>query len=127
MFLGHFFPTNRHKNNCNSRKCVKFPEKDLVDYAVGAPNVFNKHGIVSGAVYLCPNCFRESDDTISLSSDFELTLYGFQFGERFGQTVLAIDIDGDDYDDIVVGAPLHSTKTVSLFFILEIVMYLCLS
>ena len=84
---------------------------------VGAPNVINEQGLVTGAVYLCPNCFRESGDTISLHSGFKLTLNGFQFGERFGQTVLAIDINGDCYDDIVVGAPLHSTDTVISRFI----------
>ena len=77
--------------------------------------MLNNRGIVSGVVYLCPNCFRESEDTMSFhSNNFELTLNGFQFGERFGQTVIAIDINGDCYDDIVVGAPLHSTDSVIL-------------
>ena len=83
----------------------------MVDYAVGAPNVLNENGVLSGVVYLCPNCFRESDDTISIR-DFELTINGYQFGEKFGQTVMTIDIDGDSYDDLIVGAPLHSTDTV---------------
>ena len=83
----------------------------MVDYAVGAPNVINRGGILSGVVYLCPNCFRESVDTISID-DYELTIHGHQFGEKFGQTVMTIDIDGDTYDDLVVGAPLHSTDTV---------------
>ena len=110
--LGNFFPPTLNLNGCTSKDGFKFPERDLVDYAVGAPNVINEQGVVAGAVYLCPNCFRESGDTISLHSGFELTLNGFQFGERFGQTLLAIDINGDCYDDIVVGAPLHSTDTV---------------
>ena len=114
-FLGNFFPSQRQNNNCNSRNCVKFPENDIVDYAIGAPNVMNNRGIVSGVVYLCPNCFRESRDTISFhTGGFELTLNGFQFGERFGHAVISIDIDGDNYDDIVVGAPLHSTDKVIL-------------
>ena len=75
----------------------------------------NKRGIVSGVVYLCPNCFRENGNTISLhTGGYELTLHGFQFGERFGQAVISIDIDGDGYDDIIVGAPLHSTEKVRL-------------
>ena len=115
--LGNFFPPTLNLNGCTPKDGFKFPERDLVDYAVGAPNVINKQGVVAGAVYLCPNCFRESGDTISLHSGFELTLNGFQFGERFGQTVLSIDINGDCYDDIVVGAPLHSTDTVISSFI----------
>ena len=111
IISGNLFPSRLPSNECTTRGCVKFPDNNLVDYAVGAPNVLNENGVLSGVVYLCPNCFMESDDTISIR-DFELTINGYQFGEKFGQTVMTIDIDGDSYDDLIVGAPLHSTDTV---------------
>ena len=111
MITGDFFPTTIHKTKCNSVNCFKYPEKAAVDYAVGAPNVINKNGVLSGVVYLCPNCFMERaiEDRIDINANYEFKLHGYQFGEKFGQTVIAIDVDGDGYDDLVVGAPLHST------------------
>ena len=70
---------------------------------------------MSGVVYLCPNCFDElaTNDELSIHRGYNLKLNGYQFGEKFGQTNLAIDINGDGYDDLVVGAPLHSSNSVS--------------
>ena len=31
-----------------------------------------------------------------------------QVGSKFGATVAAVDITGDDYDEVFVGAPLYS-------------------
>ena len=82
---------------------------------MGAPNVLNQNGVMSGVVYLCPNCFDElgTNDELYIHRGYSLKLHGYQFGEKFGQTNLAIDINGDGYDDLVVGAPLHSSNSVS--------------
>ena len=45
------------------------------------------------------------------SENYELILYGQQFGERFGHSIISIDLNGDGDDDLIVGAPLHTTKT----------------
>ena len=82
---------------------------DAVDYAVGSPNGDSNRNF-GGIVYLCPNCFKEETDFGSLPTNYDLILHGQQFSERFGHTIISIDLDGDKYDDIVVGAPLHSTK-----------------
>ena len=34
-------------------------------------------------------------------------ILGYQFGERFGHSLCATDLNGDGYHDLVVGAPLH--------------------
>ena len=113
---GNFFPTNPHKTECQSSRCIRYPDQDPIDYSVGAPNVLNQNGIMSGVVYLCPNCFNElgTNDELYIHRGYNLKLHGYQFGEKFGQTNLAIDINGDGYDDIVVGAPLHSSNSVSI-------------
>ena len=67
---------------------------------------------MSGVVYLCPNCFEEQQDPFYIPPSYQLILYGYQYGEKFGQTVISIDIDGDNYDDLVVGAPLHANHQV---------------
>ena len=82
-----------------------------VDYAVGAPNPDAYHG----RVYICPNCFEEEDvkryqKTYDINLN-ALELKGHQFGERFGQTICAVDLNGDGYHDLVVGAPLHASTT----------------
>ena len=71
---------------------------------------------MSGVVYLCPNCFNElgTNDELYIHRGYNLKLHGYQFGEKYGQTNLAIDINGDGYDDLVVGAPLHSSNSVSI-------------
>ena len=35
-------------------------------------------------------------------------LEGYQYGEKFGHSLCAVDINGDGYDDLVIGAPFHS-------------------
>ena len=95
-----------------------FKKNSNVDYAVGAPNQYNANGenpTVSGVVYLCENCFDEAEYKMKGKGMKTMILNGTQYGERFGQTIIAIDIDGDGDDDIVVGAPLHAEKVVSMF------------
>ena len=59
---------------------------------------------MQGSVYVCPDCFDEVDkETIEVK--------GFQLGERFGHSICFVDINGDGFDDLVVGAPLHSKKS----------------
>ena len=86
-----------------------------VDYAVGSPSAQS----YQGRVYICPNCFMEIEQN-QYKRDFDLQPYakvlqGRQFGEKFGQTICAVDINGDGYHDLVVGAPLHAgTNKVSI-------------
>ena len=86
-----------------------------VDYAVGSPSAAS----YQGRVYICPNCFMEIEQN-QYKRDFDLqpnakVLQGRQFGEKFGQTICAVDINGDGYHDLVVGAPLHAgTNKVSI-------------
>jgi hypothetical protein len=72
------------------------------DYAIGAPNANGYRG----SVYICPNCFGDGE-----GSDTPTEIHGTQIGERFGHTMCAVDVNGDGFDDIVVGAPLYSSKT----------------
>ena len=73
-----------------------------VDYAFSAPSGKN----LTGVVYICPNCFDDGEE----GEEFEKTseVNGHQIGERFGHALCAVDITGDGYDDLVVGAPLHT-------------------
>lgn len=38
--------------------------------------------------------------------DISNTLYGYQYGEYFGGTLASCDLNNDDKDDLIVGAPL---------------------
>ena len=84
--------------------CI-FQGKD--HFAIGAP----KANSLRGRVYLCHDCFGEARGRsyTHLSMD-SITLNGFKFGERFGHSVCAVDLNGDRVDDLVVGAPLYSEE-----------------
>ena len=74
--------------------------RDLEHFVVGAPNADN----LQGRAYICHDCF-------GIKSQYnarELVPRTRQLGERFGASVATVDINGDTFDDIVVGAPLHS-------------------
>ena len=86
---------------CNVGKFSRASYDKGTDYAMAAPSAAR----LLGAVYICPNCFDDGEegsfhDTISIT--------GYQIGERFGHSLCSVDINGDGYDDLVVGAPLHT-------------------
>ena len=73
-------------------------------YAVGSPKSSNGRG----AVYICHSCFTDEHNPqkdLAIEGD-KNTL---SFGSRFGQALAAVNLDGKDGDELVVGAPLHST------------------
>ena len=74
------------------------------DYAMAAPSAEQLHG----AVYICPNCFDDNDKDFRGSFSETIIIKGHQIGERFGHSLCSVDINGDGYDDLVVGAPLHT-------------------
>ena len=80
--------------------------QDLEHFVVGAPNADR----LQGRVYICHDCFG----TKSKRNGRQLQAPNPQHGERFGAAVAAVDIDGDGYDDVVVGAPLHNQLSTVL-------------
>ena len=73
-------------------------------YAVGSPK--SKNG--RGAVYICHSCFtKEHDQHKDLAIEGDKNT--LSFGSRFGQALAAVNLDGKNGDELVVGAPLHST------------------
>ena len=86
---------------------------DGIDYAFAAPSGES----LFGATYICPNCFKDSTEEGIFART--IVLSGYQIGERFGHSLCAVDVNGDNYDDLVVGAPLHSeSKSVIVHQIL---------
>ena len=61
--------------------------------AIGAPKINNYRG----KVFICRNCFETSPTFRKID--------GSKPGEHFGSSLAACDIDGDDRDDLIVGAP----------------------
>ena len=80
-------------------------------FAIGAPKA-NK---LTGKVYVCYKCFypraeRKDGNDKNPSFQVELESSKKQTGERFGAAVAAVDLDGDGIDELVIGAPLFSSK-----------------
>lgn len=66
-------------------------------FASGSPRSNNMKGCV--IIYSFPKYYL---DPIDISN----TLYGYQYGEYFGGTLASCDLNNDDKDDLIVGAPL---------------------
>ena len=86
-------------------------DKESEHFAIGAPKA-NK---LTGRVYVCYKCFypkaeRKDGDKGNPSFQVELESSQKQTGERFGAAVAAVDVDGDGIDELVIGAPLYSSK-----------------
>ena len=80
-------------------------DKESEHFAIGAPKA-NK---LTGRVYVCYKCFYDGDKG-NPSFQVEVESSQKQTGERFGAAVAAVDVDGDGIDELVVGAPLYSSK-----------------
>lgn len=79
----------------------RFSQKYLTGfhYAVGAPKAN-----IYGRAYICLRCFKSGDRSR------DNYVEGSEIGTRFGEVVAAADIDGNGFDDLIVAAPLFSTK-----------------
>lgn len=77
--------------------------KDLV---IGAPNV-TARGVDDGAgvVYVAFAPFASSDVALKPDDPTQFTFYGATSGAHLGAAVACADLDGDAFDDFVVGAP----------------------
>lgn len=78
---------------------------DYLSYAAGAPRS-NDNGqvVVFSKSYPLSN---NIDVIMKVSQIFD----GEQFGSSFGYEIITADINGDDFDDLIVAAPFYFTKT----------------
>ncbi|XP_033113687.1 integrin alpha-8-like, partial [Anneissia japonica] len=70
-----------------------------VRYVLGAPRAERLYGMV----YVVPNAFDEKPL-------MKLSRKGEQLGAYFGQSLTVVDLNGDSYDDLVVGAPFYASN-----------------
>ena len=89
-----------------------FYTNDLGHFAIGSPKSDNMYG----RVYICYNCFysmgrpiRAHPKDMVIKHDKADSLM-WQKGARFGETLAAVDINGDGIDDLIAGAPLFTSK-----------------
>ena len=68
----------------------------------------SKDRVVSNLNKLTEDPTGEVKIHLGSPSNTQIKLKGFQYGEKFGHSLCSVDINGDGYDDLVVGAPLHS-------------------
>ena len=103
---GSSFTEDPHVNDDTGNAIVQgnfFPEhKESQHFAVGAPGADR----LSGRVYICFKCFEAKDDR--MNQIIELPDKLKQTGARFGAALAAVNLNGDQIDDLVVGAPLYS-------------------
>ena len=91
-----------------------------VDYAFSAPSGAS----LFGATYICPDCFDEAIRNDGTSKK-TIEVNGRQIGERFGHVLCAVDITGDGFDELVVGAPLNSDDN-KVFNCIKFSSHICL-
>ena len=72
-----------------------------------------------GKIHICGNCFDEAVRNYQPTrrlQNYDMRIMGTQFGEKFGHTLCALDLNNDGFDDLVVGAPLHAIDDVSTIY-----------
>jgi hypothetical protein len=76
------------------------------DIVIGAPADDNLNLGATGAIYIIWGGWAK-DATVDLSTaNARATVfYGTASGENLGAAVACVDLDGDQYDDVIVGAP----------------------
>lgn len=77
----------------------KFFEDNVTYSAVGAPRAGNNHGVV----YIFEPVSADSNQLV-----VKEVKQGLQFGEYFGSSVSAVDLNNDGMTDLLVGAPFYS-------------------
>jgi hypothetical protein len=86
----------------------RFDADDLADIAVGAPGASASTGDVEaaapGEVLGWSGASFRGDPT----GRQDIRITGEEDGDRFGSTVAFADVDGDGFDDLLVGAPYHN-------------------
>lgn len=87
------------------------------DIVIGATAAKNLNGIQTGASYIIfgkNSGYPSSIDVNSLDGNTGLTIYGNSSNDRFGHSAkLAGDINGDGFDDLIIGASLVDTTTTN--------------
>jgi hypothetical protein len=73
-------------------------DRNIYHVAIGAPRQDHYFGQVTIFEY----------EFISEKIDTKLLLAGEEFGAYFGFSVAAVDLNGDNFDDLLVGAPFYS-------------------
>lgn len=80
------------------------------DYIVGAP-LDDESGIDAGALFIF---YGPLEDTEVLRPiDADVVINGERMQNRFGSTLSVGDLDGDDLDDLIVGAPHYNNTEIN--------------
>ena len=92
-----------HRNDLGGSSIVKgnFKNDDKDHYAFGSP----KADKLKGRVFICYDCFSKASANID-------KIKGENEGARFGAALAAADLNGDGIDELIVGAPLYSSKVI---------------
>ncbi|RWS24668.1 Integrin alpha-9-like protein [Leptotrombidium deliense] len=80
-----------------------FNDDNVEEVVAGAP----KDSFYRGSVYIFSMKAHAGENSMTVVR----VLRGTQFGEYFGSSVIATDLNGDSRDDLIVGAPFHSPVT----------------
>lgn len=93
------------------------PKSDLngdgiADIVVSAP-LDDTAGVDAGAVFVILGTDAPGGVPNATPASAQITLYGYKAGDNFGASVCTGDVNGDDHDDLVVGADRCDSGSVS--------------
>ncbi|KAJ8926007.1 hypothetical protein NQ315_009862, partial [Exocentrus adspersus] len=101
-------------NVTSKRTTIRSASNDIFGYSVTSGYYYGRNKLYYAASSPTFDVYKGEVEVFEFQDTAlkqKTAVFGNQFGEYFGASTASGDINGDAYDDLIVGAPFHAEKT----------------